>query len=70
MGGHIALEKTRKHLKMNNAGMAELVDALDLGSSELARAGSSPVLGISLGFQNYPRNPLINKDLQRKIGSI
>gem|GEM_PF-6886757 len=50
--------------------MAELVDALDLGSSELARAGSSPVLGIFIGFSNYPSNPLINRDLRRELGLI
>ncbi len=54
----------------SHAGMAELVDALDLGSSELARAGSSPVLGIFIGFSNYPRNPLINRDLQWKISGF
>ena len=32
--------------RISIAGVAELVDALDLGSSELACAGSSPVPGI------------------------
>ena len=32
-----------------NAGVAELVDALDLGSSELVRVGSSPIARTNKG---------------------
>ena len=45
---------------MPYAGMAELADALDLGSSEATRAGSSPVIRIAeiLIFQGFKRRKL------------
>ena len=49
--------------------MAKLVYALDLGSSEETRAGSSPVQGTkiyTLILSITKRNPLINSDLGKK----
>ena len=40
-------------LCVSAAGVAELVDALDLGSSGLAREGSSPFARTNAGTRNF-----------------
>ena len=45
----LLLQRVPNQERVLHAGVAELVDALDLGSSELVRVGSSPIARTNKG---------------------